>query len=110
MSTLKKDRDFCDVLTDLDDGAVHQQATDELGSLIRAALDTNKGGSMTITLTAKPDRKGMVCVTSKIATRLPAPSTNATMFFTDDVGNVHRNDPRQLPLKAVAPTPIKGGN
>lgn len=98
---MPKTRDFQDVLTDLDDGRVHEQLTKIWPEVVRAVRETNKPGSLTLTLHAKVERGTMVVVVPKVTTKLPAPGVSPTLFYTDEEGNVHRNDPKQLPLKNV---------
>jgi hypothetical protein len=98
---MPKIRDFQDVLTDLDDGKVHEQLTKLWPEVVRAVRETNKAGTITLQLTAKLERGTMVVVVPKVTTKLPAPATSPTLFYTDEEGNVHRNDPKQLPLKNV---------
>lgn len=100
-------RDFQDVLTDLDDGRVHEQLTELWPQVVRAVRETNKPGALTLTLALKYDRGAMIVVTPKVTTKMPAPSTSPTLFYADDEGNLTRNDPKQIPLKVLnPPTPI----
>jgi hypothetical protein len=100
-------RDFQDVLTDLDEGRVHEQLTALWPAVVKAVRETNKVGSLTLTLTAKLERGTMVVVVPTVATKMPAPATGPTLFYTDEEGNLTRDDPKQIPLKVVAPTPIR---
>lgn len=98
---MAKTRDFQDVLTDLDDGEVHRQLTELWPQVVRAVRETNKVGAMTLTLTAKLERGTMVVVVPKVTTKMPAPATGPTLFYTDEEGNLTRNDPKQQTLKVV---------
>lgn len=102
---MSKRRSFQDVLTDIDDGSLHEQLTELWPKVVQAVKDTNKPGELTIKLTAKLDRGTMLVVASKVTTKLPAPATNPTLFYTDEEGNTTRHDPKQQTLKMV--TPIK---
>jgi hypothetical protein len=102
-----KRRDFQDILTDLDNGRVHEQLSEIWPRVVKAVRENNAPGSITLTLTAKLDRGAMAVVASKITTKMPHPSAASTLFYSDEEGNLSKNDPKQLPLKNV--TPIKGG-
>lgn len=102
---MAKTRDFQDILTDLDDGRVHEQLGELWRKVVQAVKETNKPAELTLKLTAKLERGTMVVVVPKVSSKLPAPATSPTLFYTDDEGNVHRNDPKQQTLKIV--TPIK---
>ena len=101
-----KRRDFQDVLTDIDDGRLHDQLTELWPKVVKAVRETNKPGSLTLTLTAKLDRGVMCVVAPKVSTKMPAPAVSPSIFYSDEEGNVTKHDPKQLPLKNV--TPIKG--
>lgn len=104
---MPKATDFQDLLTDIDDGKLHTQLTELWPRVVKAVRETNKPGSLTITLNAKLDRGTMVVVTPKVSTKMPAPATGASIFYSDEEGNLSKHDPKQLPLKNV--TPIGGG-
>lgn len=105
-----KRRDFQDMLTDLDDGKVHEQLTELWPKVVQAVRDCNKPGALTLTLHVKLDRGTMAVVAAKVTTKMPAPSMSATLFYTDEEGNTTRNDPKQLPLKNVTAIKPAGGN
>lgn len=96
-------RSFQDVLTDLDDGRLHDQLTALLPKVVKAVKDANKSGSLTLTLHITPDAGSTVIMNAKVSTKLPAPGSSPTLFFSDEKGNPHKNDPTQLPLRAVTP-------
>jgi hypothetical protein len=107
-----KRRAFQDVLTDLDDGRIHEQLTAQLPKIIQAVRDTNRPGALNLTLNVKLDAKNMVHVSAKVSSKMPQPSLGSTLFYTDDEGHPHLHDPRQQVLKVVNinkndPTPPK---
>lgn len=99
-SSIKR-QDFQDVLTDLDEGRLHEQLTALWPAVVKAVRENNKPGSLTLTLTATNDTGRMVVVASKVTTKLPAPATQPTIFYTDEEGNISRHDPKQQTLKVV---------
>lgn len=108
----KKERDFYDVVADLDDGAVHFQLTRELRELVKAACDTQKAGSMVLKLKVKPDGRTVI-ITADVRSTPPKPATGSTFFFPDEVGDLRREDPKQPTLRNLdtkPPTPLKSVN
>lgn len=100
-------RSFQDVLTDMDDGRLHEQLTDLLPKVVAAVKEANKPGSLTLTLSIAPEAGSAVVMNAKVSSKLPAPGVSPTFFYSDDKGNPHRNDPKQQQLKLAAPvTPI----
>jgi hypothetical protein len=97
-----KRRDFHDVLTDLNDGHVHEQLTALWAEVVKKVREVNKPGELTIKLSAKRERGSMLRVDAKVTTKLPAPATGPTLFYTDEEGNTTRNDPKQMPLRNVS--------
>ena len=98
------DREFIDILTDLDDGNVNIQLTKLLPEVVRAVMETQKSGSLTLTLNVKPEKR-MAVVKADIKTKIPAPANEATIFFTTEEGDLRRDDPRQQVLRNVLATP-----
>lgn len=106
---MTQERDFTDFIQDLDDGKVHHQLTLELRRLIKACCDTQKAGTLTFKVKAKPDGRTVV-ITSDVRTSPPQPATGSTFFFPDEVGDLRREDPKQPPLRGLEqklPTPLK---
>lgn len=104
-----KERDFYDVVADLDDGKVHHQLTVELRRLVKACIDTQKAGTLTFKIKAKPDGRTVI-VTSDVRSSPPQPATGSTFFFPDEVGDLRREDPKQPTLRNLdvkAPAPLK---
>ena|SRR5882672_4032535 len=99
-------RDFVEVLEDIDDSRLVQQLTQELAKLVRSVRETNKAGSLSLTLTAKLERGTMIVLSPKVKTTLPAPAIGPTLFYSDEVGNTTRNDPKQMNLKVVVPMKV----
>lgn len=108
-------RPFAELLTMLDHGAAHAEASRALHDLVAAVRDTGKGGTMTITLKLGP-LKGNVdqlVVAAQVAAKPPKSEPAAAIFYVDDAGNLVRNDPRQLELdglRVVEPAPARTVN
>ena len=65
---------------------------------MNAVAQTNKVGDMTIKIKVKPSGDGMVMVEDAIKVNLPEPDRSASLYFYDDHGSLHREDPRQQRL------------
>lgn len=98
------EREFIDILTDLDNGEVHNQLTTLLPETTAAVMATGKAGAITLTL--KLTKQGNMCVLhADVKAKKPAPATDATLFFVDADGCLRRDDPRQQELKGLDPLP-----
>jgi hypothetical protein len=78
-------------------GGLHGELSEALQELVRAVEEHRKGGSLTLTLSVKPNGDGVVVVTDKVAVKLPEGEKGSSIFFVDD-GNLVRNDPRQTTI------------
>ena len=96
-------RPFGDVLGDLAGGTTYDALGEALTELVLAVRETGKQGKLTFTLTVKANGKSGISLTDTISNKLPASPRGDTLFFTDQDGGLHRNDPQQrdLPLRRV---------
>jgi hypothetical protein len=94
---------FAAVLQEIGKGAAHARLSEALSDLVRAVTDTEKKGTLTLTITVEPT-KGMdtLTVAANCTVKLPQ-EQQASIFFADPVGNLTRNDPHQpeLPLRGL---------
>lgn len=85
------------------DAGLHNEAGEELATLVAAVLDQQKKGSLTITFTVEPakgdDRQ--VVISDDVKVKAPKPPTPASRFFSDPHGNLSRRDPRQPELSGL---------
>jgi hypothetical protein len=105
-------RPFAELLTVLDHGAAHAEASRQLHDLVAAVRDQGKKGTMTIALQVAPLKgsTSQVVVAAQVTSKPPKSEPAAAVFFLDDDGNLSRNDPRQLEmdgLRVVEPKPAK---
>lgn len=84
-------------------GVLHAELTDELAKLVAKVSEHEKGGTLTLKITVKPEADGAVKVSDEIAVKAPRPAARPSLFFTDSAGNLSRRNPRQpeLPLREV---------
>ena len=97
-------RSFQDVLTDLDEGKVHEQLTAQLPDLVKRVMETGKAGTITLTLRVKKENR-MAVVNADVKVKLPAPATDSTLFYATEDGVLRRDDPKQPVLRNVSMTP-----
>ncbi|QXO13141.1 hypothetical protein QLQ78_gp44 [Gordonia phage Jojo24] len=91
-------------------GRAHDEATRKLAQLVTAVKETGKGGSITVQIKVVPDKKidGVVKIEDKVTASIPF-DQSTSMWFTDDAGKLHRNDPKQAPLWETEPSNSTAG-
>jgi hypothetical protein len=104
-------RPIVDTLRDLRQGAVLEEASEELHRIVQAVRDTGKAGKLTITLTVKPFDKNadILNIEDKVVAVVPQAPKGGTVMFTTVEGNLSRRDPRQgeLPMAVVPQEAMK---
>lgn len=97
-------RPFTDVLRDIRKGRVVDAASEQLAEVVRAVLDTNKGGELTLKISIKPQGKGdnAVILSAKIVSKVPQIALPDALFFADLDGDLLRDDPTQQRMFADA--------
>lgn len=90
-------RPFAELMTMLDHGTVHAEASRGLHDLTAAVRDTGKAGTMTITLKLAPlkGNTDQLVIQAQVATKPPKSEPTSAIFYVDNSGNLVRNDPRQ---------------
>jgi hypothetical protein len=93
-------RPFADVLRDLGRGKVVDEAATMLQQLATSVEETGKKGRLVLTVEIAPMKgdNGALLVHAKADLKLPASEPISAVFFTDDVGNLLRDDPRQIQI------------
>lgn len=80
-------------------GATHNELNEAVEDLARAVMSTNKPGSVSFTITIKPDGGNRIMVTDKVVLKSPEFNRAASMFFIDESGKPSRKDPNQMVLE-----------
>lgn len=90
-------RPITDVLRDIRKGRAVDQASRLLAELVRAVDETNKKGTLTITLTVKPDKGGGSGkgIAVDVKSKKPVADIPEAIFYSDPDGDLHRTDPAQ---------------
>lgn len=108
-------RPFAELLTMLDRGTAHAEASRGLADLIASVRDTGKKGSLSIAVDIAPLKgaHNQVVVQAQVTVKLPKSEPGSAVFWIDDGGNLSRTDPRQLEfegMRVVEPAPAKTVN
>ena len=90
-------RPFTDVLRDIRKGRAVDTLTEELAEVVRAVLDTNKPGELTLKLKISPQGKGdnALIVSATSSQKIPRAKLPDGLFFADLDGDLLRDDPTQ---------------
>lgn len=90
-------RMFTDILREIRKGKIVDQASRQLAELVRAVDETGKSGKLTLELTVKPDKGGgsQKIIAAAIKISIPREDLPEAIFFSDDEGDLHREEPRQ---------------
>lgn len=87
-------RAFSDVLADIGGGDMDARLTRDLAEIVEAVNKTGKAGKLTLTVNVGRDGK-MIRVAAVSKATVPKDSVEATAFFADERGGLHRENPRQ---------------
>lgn len=95
---------FLYVLQHHEEGEILNQLAQAQRECRAAAELTGKVASLTLVVKFKAAARGATAIMiAPVKIKLPVPEPGASLWFSDEEGNLHRNDPRQkeLPLKTV---------
>jgi hypothetical protein len=98
-------RPFAAVVQEARKGVLHQELSEALAEVVAAARMHQKPGSVTLTLTIKPQEDGdSVLLADSVKKNVPKAASKPSVFFADDRGNLSRRHPRQqeFALREVA--------
>lgn len=110
-SAVGQPRPFTQWLLEQRQGGLHAELTDGLSELVRAVMEHEKGGSLTLMVKVNPMGNGInLVVSDEIKVKKPEAARPVSMFYGDDSGSLSRRDPRQpeLPLREI-PSDRKAG-
>lgn len=85
-------------------GRSERELSQKLHDLVEAVEESGRGGSITYTLTIKPQPQAehAVLVTDAIKVKTPESDRPASIFFADEKYRLVRSDPRQLSFETFA--------
>jgi len=93
-------RPFSEILGELDYGAVSAAATEKLAALVLAVDEHQKPGTLTLTLSVKPNGSGKALVDAKITAKAPEAMPDQSNFFARTDGSLTRTSPKQDEARA----------
>lgn len=91
----RKTRPFEAFLSEVRHGRLAAEAADRLNELVEAVQQTGKAGTLTLSVSVKPNAEGVVTVTGKATAKVPLPEVADSIFFIDVEHNLVRTDPAQ---------------
>lgn len=96
---------FLETLESINNGTCIAECDSKLAELIKRVSEAKKGGTLNIAISARLTTARTVVLVGKVTTKLPAEPVIETMFFFDEDGHLHTQDPLQqkLPLQQMAP-------
>lgn len=94
---------FAELITLLDRGTVHAEASRVLHDLTAAVADTGKAGTLTITVRLSPLKGStdQMVVAAQVSSKLPKSEPAAAIFWRDRAGSLVRTDPNQPELDGL---------
>jgi hypothetical protein len=108
---------FADVLRDMRGGVSHDELSEALAALVRACVETGRGGEVVYTLSIKPTKSAeAVEISDKIGIKEPRNERGSSLFFVTANGDLSRNNPKQerldlreVPTAHATPRDVSGG-
>lgn len=89
---------FTDILSDIRNGDVIAELTEQLRDVVTRVRETGRPGSLTLTLKVKNASKGAgaaLVIEDDVKVKLPTAERGTTVLFATEDGQLQRNDPRQ---------------
>jgi hypothetical protein len=96
----KKQQEFAAILLQPGLALEHDKASKLLREATAAVKELGKPAEVNIKLRIEPvkNNSSVVQIAAKATSKLPPQPTVAKIFYADDEGGLHRNDPTQRPL------------
>lgn len=94
-------RTFALTVDTLRHGELSDELNEKLRELVLKCQDTDKAGSITLTLTLKPTKSGALEVIDEVKVKEPKADKGATLMFPTVEGHLQRNDPAQGELDGI---------
>lgn len=85
-------------ITQHDRGKLNRDISRDLADVTAAAVEQGKAGKVVITISVKPEGDGQVAVTADSKATIPTAKSGSRMWFTDDEGNLLRDDPSRITI------------
>jgi hypothetical protein len=94
---------FANLLTIIDRGEAHAEASRALNDLVAAVRDTGKKGTLTVTVEMAPLKgsSNQLLVAARVVAKPPKSDPGAGVFYIDDSNNLSRTDPNQPEIEGL---------
>jgi hypothetical protein len=89
---------FTQFVSEIRRGKALVELSDKLGELVTAVDQHREPGTLTFTVTIKPDGDGQVTITDTIKAKIPEGKRPPSIFYYDEHGRLSRTDPRQMEI------------
>lgn len=97
------------IIAELANGMVASEMTEEIAKAHASAMATGRPATVTLKLVIKPVpmnptagiNPDMLTIVGEIATKIPKPPSDSTIFFVNVDGNISRNQDRQHELGGI---------
>ena len=109
MSDTTNPQEFAAILLQCEKGLVHDKASELLREAVAAVKEQGKPAEINVRMKITPvkNNTGVVQIEANPTAKIPQPARKPAMFFADDEGGLHRNDPTQREFD-YAPTAADG--
>lgn len=109
-STREPQQEFAATLLNISKGLAHDKASALLTQAVAAVKEQGKAAELVMKVRIEPVKNNsrVVQITAATAAKIPQAPIAPTIFFADDEGGLHRNDPEQRELDYTAPATSDG--
>lgn len=92
-----ENQEFATILLQCEKGIVHDKASELMRTAVAAVKDLGKEAEVHIAMKITPVKNNprVVQIVAKPTAKIPEPARPPSIFFADDNGGLHRNDPEQ---------------
>jgi hypothetical protein len=96
-------RPFADILAAIQAGTVAAEAATALQAVVQAVREHGGKGLVRLDLKIEPMKGGgtALAVAGEVTFKAPRPEPPSAIFFSDDNGNLSRDDPRQQQIPGL---------
>lgn len=93
-----------DILRDYRKGQLVEEASEALQEVVRSVIETGRPAEMAIVLKVKPNKgdTSLVIVAGEIKSKVAKEPLPDAIFYADNIGDLHRADPKQRDMLVEA--------
>lgn len=88
-------RDFREILAEINNGGLLAQLGEKMAYLVKEVTSVEKGGTLTIKLSVKPNGDRTVFLDADVTVKAPNAPIETSVFFHKENGDLTRRDPDQ---------------